>query len=193
MVVNYEDQDDLLFKLAGVDTVVSTVSGGPQMALIEAAASVGVRRFAPAEFTGSSVLRPTVDPLDRGQRAAIARLQFHKPQGMAYTVFSCGILYERFGPGGTWSSNIGYISGVGEEGGYIFNMRTMKAQVPHDQARQPAMLCMTSAQDVGHFVVAALDLLEWPSELRMGGERMSASDIVDIAEYIRGTLLRFCF
>ena len=188
MVVDYENQTDLLFQLAGVDAVVSTVSGGPQLALIEAAARVGARRFAPAEFTGSSVLRPTVDPLDRGQRAAIARLQFYKPQGMAYTVFSCGILYERFAPGGSWSSNIGRVSGIGEEGDYIFNMRTMKAQVPHDSSGQPATVCMTASQDVGHFIVAALDLPEWPSELRMCGERMSVSDVVTVGELLRSIL-----
>jgi hypothetical protein len=46
---------------------------------------------------------------------------------------------------------------------------------PHyNAAGEVVHVCMTSAEDVGRFVVAALDLSQWPEELRMCGERMSA-------------------
>ena len=52
VVVDYRDQNSLQFKLAGVDIVLSTVSGAAQLSLIEAAAAAKVQRFVPSEFSG---------------------------------------------------------------------------------------------------------------------------------------------
>ena len=162
------------------------MSGNEQLALIDAAARVGVRRFAPAEFEGSPANRPVSNALNGGRQAALARLHQYQSFGMTYTVFSCGILYERFAPGGLGDSDIGRRSGICQEGDFLMNVRTLKAQVPHDPYGQPAMICMTSSQDVGRFVVRAIDLPQWPREFRMRGERMAASDIVGNAEVMRG-------
>ena len=185
MTVDYGNGFDLQFKLAGVDLVISMVSGPAQIALVDAAASVGVQKFAPAEFAGSSLDRPAMDALDRGQSAALTRLRHYEAQGMRYTVLSCGILYERFAPGGTASANIGIYSGASGEGDYLMDVRNRRAQIPHDSYGQPATICMTSAQDVGRFVVAALELQNWPRELRMCGERMNVSEVVRVAEEMR--------
>ena len=185
ITVDYGNDFDLQFKLAGVDLVISMVSGQAQIALIDAAAHVGVQRFAPAEFAGSSLDRPAMDALDRGQSAALARLRQYEAQGMRYTVLSCGILYERFAPGGTGSANIGYFSGASGEGDYLMDIRAMRAQIPHNSYGQPATICMTSAQDVGRFVVSALVLQNWPRELRMYGERIDVSEVVRVAEEMR--------
>ena len=168
--------------------MISLVSGAAQLALIDAAFNVGVRRFAPAEFAGSSLLRPAGDALDRGQSAALTRLYHYAARGMTYTVLSCGILYERFGPGGTAAANIGQTSGNGSEGDYLMNVRELSAQVPLDSSGQPAIVCLTSAKDVGKFVVAALDLPDWPTELRMYGERRNVSDIIRVGEQMRSML-----
>ena len=187
MVVNYANQNDLKFKLAGVDTVISTVTGNPQIMLIDAAAAVGVERFAPAEFEGQSSLRPQADPLDRGKLAALGRLQHYSQYGMQFTSFVCGILYDRFAPGGMAAAGIGLGSGVAAEGDYVMDIRNLRAQIPRYNANNQAVrICMTSAQDVGRFVVAAIDLNEWPRELRMRGERMTVLDVVGIAETMRG-------
>lgn len=74
----------------GVDTVISTVTGSPQLRLIEAAVQCRVRRFAPAEFEGQPGLRSTIEVLDRGRNAALALLQ-HYTGYIQYTVFVCGI------------------------------------------------------------------------------------------------------
>ena len=169
-----------------MDLVISTITGPSQLALIDAANEAEVRRFAPAEFAGSIQQRPLIDHLDRGHSAAIARLQYLQ---LPYTILSCGILYERFGPGGAAHANIGRSSGGNGEGDFLMNVRTMKARIPHDMLGQPARLCLTSAQDVGKFVVAALEIPDWPTELRMCGERMSVTDLVQIAEDMRGMLL----
>ncbi|KAA6406823.1 MAG: hypothetical protein FRX48_09321 [Lasallia pustulata] len=186
-VVNYTDPSDLQYKLAGVDTVISTVTGSPQIGLIDAAAAVGVKRFAPAEFEGQPSLRPQADPLDRGKLAALARLQHYSAYGMQFTSFVCGILYDRFSPGGMAASGIGIGSGVAAEGDYVMDIRNLKAQIPrYNAAGQPVRICMTSAHDIGRFVVAAIDLDEWPRELRMRGERLTVLEVVAIAEQMRG-------
>ena len=185
-MVDYANHTSLTFSLEGVDLVISTITGPSQLALIDAAKEADVRRFAPAEFGGSVLHRPPIDPLDRGHSAAIARLQFLQ---LPYTVLSCGILYERFGPGGTALANIGHSSGGNGEGEFLMNVRTMKARIPHDIFGQAATICLTSAEDVGKFVVAALEIPEWPTELRMCGERISVSELVQVAEDMRGMLL----
>ena len=168
--------------MAGVDLVISMVSGPAQLALIDAAYSANVRRFAPAEFSGSLQYRPVIDPLDRGKSAALTRLQQYVPYGMSYTILSCGLLYEHFGPGGLAASNIGHASGLNSEGDLLMNIRGLRAQIPFAATGQPATVCMTSAQDVGRLVVAALEMPEWPTELRMCGDRISTLQIVQVAE-----------
>ena len=187
VVVNYSNNQDLAFKLAGVHTVISTVSGPAQRALIDAAAQAGVRRFAPSEFEGPPALRPQgPDALDRGKRATLERLQYHQSRGMQYTCFVCGILYERFAPGGMIASRIGRGSGTSSEGDYLMSVRQSRAQIPYQANGQLATICLTSTEDVGKFVATAIGLQQWPSEFRMRGERLSVSRVVQIAEAVRG-------
>ncbi|KEF58424.1 uncharacterized protein A1O9_06350 [Exophiala aquamarina CBS 119918] len=187
MQVDYSNASDLRFKLAGVDTVISTISGNPQIALIDAAASAHVRRFVPSEFSGPPSLRPPNDILDNGRRAAILRLHQLESTGMRFTVFSCGIFYERFAPGGMASSQIGLHSPVGREGDYLMDFRNGRAQIPFQTtSTTPASICMTSARDVARFLVEALDLPSWPREFRLRGERMNVREVIAIAEQVRG-------
>ncbi|EXJ83208.1 hypothetical protein A1O1_06827 [Capronia coronata CBS 617.96] len=185
--VDYSNQGDLQFKLAGVDTVISTISGNAQLALVDAAAAAHVRRFVPSEFAGPPSLRPHNDILDDGRRAAILRLHQLEGSGMQFTIFTCGVLYERFAPGGMAASQIGLRSNIGQEGDYLMDFRRRRAQIPYlSSTGQAATICMTSAQDVARFVVAALDLPSWPREFRLRGERMSVRDVVAVAEGISG-------
>lgn len=105
---------------------------------------------------------------------------------MQYTSFVCGILYERFSPGGMMTSRIGVRSGIGGEGDYLIHITQKRARIPYATNGQPATICMTSAEDVGEFVAAAIGLQNWPLELRMRGDRMNISRLVHIAEAIRG-------
>lgn len=189
VVVNYDEshRQELAFKLAGVSVVVSVISSPPQITLIDAAAQAGVRRFAPAEFEGPAALRPQQDALDRGKRLALERLRYYyQTRGMEYTSFVCGILYERFAPGGMYASRIGLRSGIGAEGDYLVNISQRKAQIPYGTNGQPAIISLTSAEDVGKFVAAAISLPQWPPELRMSGDRMNVSRLVQIVETVRG-------
>ncbi|KAI9717678.1 MAG: hypothetical protein M1812_004623 [Candelaria pacifica] len=186
IAVDYDDPQSLRYALTGIDTVISTVSGESQVNLIDAAYNARVRRFAPAEFEGRPCMRPPSDALDRGKSAALERLHYYR-QYLESTSFVCGILYERFQPGGMASSAIGLGCGVSGEGDYLMDIRNSKAQIPHyNAAGQVVSICLTSAEDVARFIVTALNLPRWPAELRMCGERMSVYDVVRTAEHIQG-------
>lgn len=186
-LVKYSDGENLKYALRGIDTIISTVTGENQVKLVKAAVQARVRRFAPAEFEGPSQLRRSDDPLDRGRAAARQWLQ-HYQQHIQTTVFVCGILYERFQPGGLRQSGIAATSYFSNEGDYILDSRQMTAQVPAYDTRDQGTvtICMTAAQDVARFVTKALDLESWPAELRMCGERIRVTDLFALVQDLRG-------
>jgi NmrA-like family len=186
--VDYNNHSDVRYKLIGVDTVISTVSGQAQLSLIDAAAEVHVRRFVPSEFEGSPLQRPENDPLDRGQKLALARLREKQQRGMDYTIFTCGVFYERFYPGGMAALQLGAGTHISGEGNYILDIRRQTASIPFHPSGDGVYICMTSAEDVARYVVAALDLPHWPNEFFMAAERIKIEDIVAIAEVMCGRL-----
>lgn len=178
----------------GVDTVISTIPEKAEVALIDAAAAVRVRRFVPSEFAG--ILSVTMRPPgpDRGKGESLARLRHYQKHGvMEHTVFICGVFYERFAPGGLGAFQVGSGSHLSAEGAYLINIRKMKADIPEDSAAVYYKICMTSIEDVAKAVVIALDLPQWPSEFKMYGERMSLSDILSEAEHLRCKYISFGF
>ena len=190
ITVDYTNSSDLSFKLAGVDTVISTISGTPQLTLIDCAATARVSRFVPSEFGGPPALRPQDDPLDGQRRAAIIRLSQRESSGMRFCVFTCGIFYERFQPGGMAASQLGVNSSIGQEGDYIMNYRRRAAQLPYNTSNgHSASVSMIGARDLAQAVVGALSLSSWPREFRVRGERMSIRDLVAVAEQVQGKSL----
>jgi hypothetical protein len=191
--VNYTDANDLRYQLTGVDVVISTISGQAQLALIDAAVEVHVRRFVPSEFEGPLATRPPeseIDILDRGKRRALAALEKYKGRGLEYTVFACGVLYERFCPGGMAALQLGQGTNISGEGDFLVDLRRRRAQMIYaDTSEQQIYLCMTSIQDVARFIVAALELPTWPKEFRMRGDRISVGDIIRTVEVIKGESL----
>mgnify|MGYP006877404555 CR=1 FL=1 len=153
--------------------------GSPQLRLIEAAVQCRVRRFAPAEFEGQPGLRGQNELLDRGRSSALDLLKHYRSH-MQYTVFVCGVLYERFSVNGMMSHRIGYSTGYGHEGGYIADPRQMVSTAPiYDAAQNPSWICLTSSYDVAQFVVRAIDMPNWPLEMSMCGERMTVHSLVE--------------
>ncbi|PGH02593.1 hypothetical protein AJ79_07597 [Helicocarpus griseus UAMH5409] len=185
--VDYNNSNQLQYALTGIHTVISTISGQAEIALIDAAAQRHIRRFVPSEFEGRPSTRPAANILDRGNRASLTRLQHYAQYGMQYAVFACGIFYERFAPGGMATFQLGKGTYIDGEGDYLMNIRTMKAEIPYfNAAGEPVYVCMTSAQDLARYIVAALDLPQWTTEFRVCGERMALGDIVKAAEIMRG-------
>ncbi|KAH8586891.1 isoflavone reductase family protein-like protein [Bisporella sp. PMI_857] len=192
LVVDYNNQSDLQSYLKGVDLVISTVSGTPQINLIDAAANANVRRFVPAEFEGPPARRNRHDPLDRGKSAALERLCYWTNQHrciMRFTIFTCGIFLERFAPGGLASINIGNSTGANYQGAYLMDIGNSTAEiVERNSSERQIYISMISVNDAMRFVAAAVELdpQTWPRELRMSTERRTISEILQWAEDVKG-------
>ena len=191
--MDYDNRRALEYALRGVDVVISTISGDIQIRMIDAAIRSEVRRFAPAEFEGLPSHRPRSDPLDRGKAAVESYLERHRNR-IESTIFVCGVLYERFAPGGMAASNMGKSTRIAGEAEYMVDVRNMKAEVPYTNANQQQVsLCMTSAPDVGRFVTRALDVDQWPSRLVMEGDKMTTYELLGAVTRARGKVLRLDF
>ena len=53
---------------------------------------------------------------------------------------------------------------------------------------QPIHLCLTSVEDLGRFMVAAIALNpdNWPGEFRMQGDRLTVTQVIQSAESVTG-------
>ena len=194
-MVNYGIADDLRYALQGVDILISTIGGAEQMDLIDAARWARVRLFVPSEFEGALSHRSTAESaLDRGSDAVIdilRRWSQSKSSPMAYTVFSCGIFYERFAPGGLARFNIGggQPGGMIEQGDFLVNVGAGTAEVVETNGQgRPVQVSMISVYDAARFVAAAIELgpANWPREFKMRGDQMTVQDIVGVCSDVRG-------
>lgn len=201
-MVNYSDVEELRYTLQGVDLIISTVSGDAQLNLIDAARKARVRTFVPSEFEGALARRPTSnDPLGRGSEEALGLLyqwsqSSSPPHAMRYTVFSCGIFYERFAPGGLALLNISTGQNSQNSGDYLVNVANATAEVVElDASSLPVMVSMTSACDVARFVAAAIEIgpENWPGEFRMLGDNLSVRDIVETCRSVRNSKSMFIY
>lgn len=108
---------------------------------------------------------------------------------MSFTVFSCGVFYERFARGGLAALGIGVNSHVARQGSYLMDVEASTAEVvERNTSGQEIYLCLTSVDDVARFLVAALDidLQTWPVEFRICGDRRTVSEVVRWAEIMKG-------
>ncbi|KAI1389760.1 NAD(P)-binding protein [Hypoxylon trugodes] len=193
-VVDYTSLERLQFTLQGIDLVISTISGAEQLNLIDAARRARVRCFVPSEFEGAISHRPAAgtDPFDNGSSTALAQLQHwssSRQYPMKFTVFSCGIFYERFAPGGLQAYDMGLTCRIRNQGDYMVDVGQGTAEVPETNPQgRPVQITMTSAVDVARFVAAAVELGidEWPNEYRMRGTRMTAQRLHEICSEVRG-------
>ncbi|KAK4153216.1 hypothetical protein C8A00DRAFT_34053 [Chaetomidium leptoderma] len=184
-VVDYDDVENLRYTLQGVDLVVSTIAGNEQLNLIDAARRARVRVFVPSEFEGDLNHRPANDPLDRGSHSALELLEGwsqSKSHRLRYTVFSCGIFMERFGPGGLQTYGIGAGSSIQGPDDYLVNLQEARAEIiPANASGRPVRISMTSVYDVAQFITSAIELGldSWPKEFRMKGDSVTAQELVE--------------
>ncbi|KAJ4410315.1 hypothetical protein N0V82_009262 [Gnomoniopsis sp. IMI 355080] len=192
-VVDYTNPQELRYILKGVDLLISTIrEETTQLNLINAARHARVHTFVPAEFEGAVAQRPTSnDPFDHGSgrirqylnnsSSSSSSPASNSQHTLRYTVFSCGVLYERFAPGGLGRFNMGRSANVWRPGDYLLNIETAQADIVLRNAQgRPVTVSMTSVCDVARFVAAAVDigLERWPREFRMRGDQMSLEEIV---------------
>ncbi len=197
-VVDYHDPGNLQFLLQGVDLVISTISGVEQLNLIDAARHARVRTFVPSEFEGSLSHRPDNDPFDNGSSGALEQLKHwssSRNYPMKYTVFSCGIFYERFAPGGLGAYHMGASCRLSNQGDYMINVGLGTAELPATNAQgHEFKIAMTSASDVARFVAAAVELGidTWPREFKMRGARITPQRIQQLCSEVRQSMSLIC-
>ncbi|KAI8234998.1 Oxidoreductase swnR [Colletotrichum sp. SAR 10_99] len=156
-VVDYDDEENLRFALMGIDLVISTIRGQEQINLIKAARHSRVRLFVPAEFEGCISHRPSTSdhPLDYGSNEALELLKHYansKSRKMDYTVFSCGILYERFAPGGLAEYGMGAHQHIQGQGSYLVDVGNATADIIETNGSgRPVQVSMTSVADVARY------------------------------------------
>lgn len=191
LIVDYNDPATLQHALLGVDIVISTVTGDPQINLIHSAVAARVSRFAPAEF-GATLNLETAgdDPLDRGRALALSWLNHYKTTyGTEFCAFICGILYERFDQGGLRRHALGSQTEGSDEGDYLINIRHLTVEAPfRNNDDEEIHVCLTAIRDVAAFVVQALGMREWPTMLTMYSERLTVGQIVRRVQDCRGML-----
>ncbi|ORY57310.1 isoflavone reductase [Pseudomassariella vexata] len=193
-VVDYDNVENLRYNLMGIHLVISTISGTAQLNLIDAARRARVRCFVPSEFEGALSRRPTntQDPLDRESSTArdwLQRLSSSSGHPMRFTVFSCGIFYERFAPGGLQAYQMGASHHIQLQGDYMIDVGNCTAEIPETNAQgHPVQIIMISVYDVARFVTAAVELGldNWPREFRMRGAHLSTRRLAELCEQTRG-------
>ncbi|KAK3685805.1 hypothetical protein B0T22DRAFT_442941 [Podospora appendiculata] len=191
-VVDFNNVEELRYTLQGVDLLISTISNNEQLNLIDAARRARVRVFVPSEFEGDLSHRPSNDPLDHGSHAALdflERWSHSRSHPMRYTVFSCGIFMERFGPGGLASLNMGAGNGVSSPSDYLVDFEGASAEIVETSANgRPATVALTSVYDVALFIAAAIEIGpgNWPREYRMRADQMTVRELVGTCEAVRG-------
>lgn len=177
--------------------VISTIPGVEQLNLIDAARQARVRTFVPSEFEGALGHRPEPgnDPLDfNSSSTALSQLRHwaeSRQYPMKYTVFSCGIFYERFAPGGLQAYGIGAGHRLSNQGDYMIDVGSGTAELPVANAQGRSIhITLTSVYDVARFVAAAIDLGidTWPREFKMRGARITPQRILELCSDVRQSM-----
>ena len=182
--VDYANHASLTAALAGVYTVISALSildPTPQLVLLDAAVKAGVTRFAPSEWATRSIPDNHIEWF-RGKWTVAEAV---RKSGLEYTIFETGIFMNYLAVG---TPGLGHLKPIK----FLFDVENGTAQIPGDGS---AYMVYTSAEDVGKFVAASLDWEKWPEYSQMIGDRLTLSEVLKLAEAVRGPLSRgvyFC-
>jgi hypothetical protein len=196
LVVSFSDPAGLLYAFRGANLVISTLSTRrrrEQVRLVEAARrTASVRRFIPSGFEGRLSLEREGGSGDGGDSDRDgAVLKVLEECGLPFTVFSCGLFYERLGPGGIGAY------GCDDEGPFLVDVAAGTADVvERDGDGRRIAVCMSSMDDAARFVAAAVEMADvdhqgglgtWPRELRARGDHLSVRAIMDVCQEISGS------
>ncbi|KAJ0418897.1 NmrA-like family protein [Aspergillus carlsbadensis] len=180
--VDYDDKDALTRYLRGVHTVLSFIvptavrAGAAQKNLIDASIAAGVRRFAPSEWAarsssgiaGYSVKDEVHDYLKEVNKDR---------KVLEYCLFQPGMFmnYLSFPYPSTKHLQIF---------GLQYDLQNRRAIVPSDI---DCPMTFTTVQDLAKVVAEAVDHQgEWPQTGGISGSRITSSELIRLAESIRG-------
>jgi uncharacterized protein YbjT (DUF2867 family) len=190
--VDYDSVESLTKALEGVHTVISVLlcQDSSQMLsfhfnLIEAAEKAGCKRFVPSAWDGGPQSKEQVDllrnKLDIWERCTESKLECAE--------FLPGWFMNFFGHGCPVEKREEAYAGLVDDFLLEFiNMAEGKITVPVTKGGKPGRISMTEIGDIGHFVVAALDLKEgeWGAEMGMMGSTVDLAEVAKLAEKVTG-------
>ena len=177
--VDYSNHVSLVKHLQGVHTVIVTLISidesciDAQVNLLNACLEAKVKRFAPSEWAGVNN-KDTVIEIYRALKVPV--VEKVKASGIEYTLFTNGLFMEYFASPQKASSSL-----PAQTAGVDFNKGQAKFVGTGDEP-----LCVTSAEDVGRFVAAALDFDKWEERSTMIGSRTTWNELVRLGEKVRG-------
>lgn len=185
-VVDYESVPSLVAALDGVHTVISTLADhnaekwiAAQLNLLEAAKTVGAKRFAPSEFAGTASANHFVDLY----APKLPVWDAVKKSGLEYTAFRVGIFMNYLAFNSPHPRVMEEVFDSARPIWWNVDISTATAVIPGTGDEETTF---TRTQDMGKFVAAALDLEVWTEETNMGGEVTTYNKIVKEAERITG-------
>ncbi|GIK05565.1 hypothetical protein Aspvir_009678 [Aspergillus viridinutans] len=177
-VVGYGSAEDVRESLRGVHTVISCIaaygsnSTTSELALLEAAKQAGVARFVPSEW--NSDCYDVVD-LYSGKGIVWKAVQ---SSGLEYTRFINGLWMNVFGPGCVRDEEEALGAYKGRPP-FAIDLKAGTAIITGDASQ---MVVISKTQDIGRFVAAALDLPKWEPESRIVGDRITFTEVAELAK-----------
>jgi len=181
-VMDYGSAKDVRESLKGVHTVISCIaaygsnSTTAELVLLEAAKQAGAARFVPSEW--NSDCHDVVD-LYSGKDIVWKAVQ---SSGLEYTRFINGLWMNVWGPGCIRDQEEALGAYKGRPP-FAIDLKAGTAIIPGDTSQK---VVITRTQDVGRFVAAALDLPTWEPESRIVGDRITFTEVVELAKRICG-------
>lgn len=190
--VDYNSIPSLTRGLDGVHTVISVLNptGPSEMLnyhsnLLEAARSVGCKRFAPSEWEGGPLAKQKVDLL----RSKLDVWKLCQESGLECARFAPGWFMNYLGQGCPGSKKEEGIAGLDDDfmTDYI-DIAKGKITVPLTKDGRPAKMSMTGLEDIGRFVDAALSLEKgkWEADMGMVGSTVDLGEVAYKAEKVTG-------
>ncbi|GME52454.1 unnamed protein product [Neofusicoccum parvum] len=187
--VDYTDVDILrrVLEEKNIHTVICALEthseGGSkaQINLIKASAACSkTKRFIPSAFSiAYSQEAFGEDPMFKGYFAAVAEL---KKTDLQWTVIANGIFLDYFA--------ISRIKSYLKPFPMVIDIENRMAAIPGD-GNIP--ISFTYSFDMAKFVVASLDLDEWPEESRMAGDTLTWNEFVQLAESATGSKFKVVY
>jgi hypothetical protein len=201
--VDYASLSSLKAALQGAHTVISVILAPPdtwlttQVNLLHAAREVGVKRFAPSEFSLGPmthekclpIFQPKLDWWEECKKVAAASNgefeigRFHTGYFMNYLGYGCPYDTE---------AALGGRSTTRDEPPLFFYLRDGWVEIPEKDGGGIPRITLTELADVGKFVHGAVELPdgEWEEEMGMVGETLKFDEVAKTFEEVTGKKLR---
>lgn len=188
--VDYTSHISLVSSLQGVQTVISVLKiHGPEWAtyqinLLNAAKTVGCKRFAPSQFESGPLADGKVDAV--GPKLAV--WQACKESGLEVARFSCGMFMNYHAIGCENKKQGGKALHGYADQPIIWGVKRRRAELPVKDDGIFPRITLTEIGDIGKFVAAAceLEIGKWQDDMGIVGETIGVDKVTEMLEQVVG-------